>query len=286
MGGRRALQAKIIFCFHQPSAKQSHPDSIHSDTSGQWIGGTDQPAGQIQPATSSFTAHRRQEGRTIRLHRFPGTQKIAPCQNMVWSRFFEFLHDHRGRNTAGVLFFFISRLFDSRVKSGSVCLLFVCLLIHRMLTVETAEGLFGHHQLTVQFTKSLLLFFAGNTHCGTGGVDVFRAVKECKQLIVVPLSQWVVFVSMALGATDCESQPDGSGGIHPVDHGFHAKLFVVRTAFLIHQRVAVKPGCNQLIFRRCRQKITGDLFDRELIERHVLIECLNHPVTPRPDGPR
>ena len=34
-----------------------------------------------------------------------------------------------------------------------------------------------------------------------------------------------------------------------------------------------------------QQKISGDLFNRELVKGHVVIDGIDHPVTPGPDGP-
>ena len=48
----------------------------------------------------------------------------------------------------------------------------------------------------------------------------------------------------------------------------------------------MKPGGDALVCGGIRQQVTGDLFDRELIEWHILIECLDDPVAVGPDRSR
>ena len=51
---------------------------------------------------------------------------------------------------------------------------------------------------------------------------------------------------------------------------------------LFRSGIAMKPGGDPILFGRFRQQITGDLADRELIESHVAVQRINHPV---PVGP-
>ena len=46
--------------------------------------------------------------------------------------------------------------------------------------------------------------------------------------------------------------------------------------------ITVKSTGNLLINRGIRKKISRELPNGELIERHILIECLDHPVSPDP----
>ena len=50
--------------------------------------------------------------------------------------------------------------------------------------------------------------------------------------------------------------------------------------------IAVETRRDLLVERRVRQQVARDLLDRELIERHVAVERVDHPVAPRPHRPR
>ena len=49
--------------------------------------------------------------------------------------------------------------------------------------------------------------------------------------------------------------------------------------------VAVEAGGDLLVERRVRQQVAGELLDRELVERHVAVEGVDHPVAPAPHRP-
>ncbi len=44
----------------------------------------------------------------------------------------------------------------------------------------------------------------------------------------------------------------------------------------------METGCDALLERRVGEEVTGDLLEGELIERHVLVEGVDHPISPRP----
>ena len=46
----------------------------------------------------------------------------------------------------------------------------------------------------------------------------------------------------------------------------------------------MKTGRQNLFFRRLGQQVSGKLFDRKLIETHILVVCIDDPVSPRPIG--
>ena len=73
-----------------------------------------------------------------------------------------------------------------------------------------------------------------------------------------------------------------TGGFDPVHHVFHPEFLGNDTSFVGGGVVAVKPGGDLLPFGGRRQKVTGQLLDGELIERHVVLVGVEHPVSPGP----
>ena len=91
---------------------------------------------------------------------------------------------------------------------------------------------------------------------------------------------------VTLCATHCQAQPRGGCGIHPIDHCVKPEFQGINPSLLIDHRVAMKTGGHALSLRSICDHITGNLLDGKLIKRHIGIYRINHPVTPRPDGPR
>jgi len=60
-------------------------------------------------------------------------------------------------------------------------------------------------------------------------------------------------------------------------------LFRDTSAFAVDHVVAVEPGGDELLFGRFRQQVARQLLDGELIERHVAVEGLDHPVAIGPN---
>src|SRR5688500_759618 len=95
----------------------------------------------------------------------------------------------------------------------------------------------------------------------------------------------IELVSVALSATDGQSQPDGSRGIDSIDNRFIAEFLSIGTAFFIDQCVAMKGRCYELFLGRTGQQVASELLDRELVKRHVAIDRLNDPVAIGPHLP-
>lgn len=113
------------------------------------------------------------------------------------------------------------------------------------------------------------------------GADVrLRCVVEhCVELVELLLADGIVLVIVALGASEGESHPDRAGCADPVDLRFAAKLLAIRTVFMVHQGVPVKP-CSCFLFCSCvGEKVTAKLFDREGVEWLITIDRTNHPIS-------
>ena len=113
-----------------------------------------------------------------------------------------------------------------------------------------------------------------------------RVVHERHQLVVRPVRYRVELVRMTLCTAQREAKPGGAGGVDAINHRVESKLERINASLLVDHRVAMKTSGHAL--RQCgaRQHVAGDLFDGELIERHVVVDGADHPVSPRPDGSR
>ena len=87
---------------------------------------------------------------------------------------------------------------------------------------------------------------------------------------------------VATTAIERQAKPNRAHGLGHVEHIIDAILLGDAAALAIDHVVAVEAGGQNLFVRRIRQKITGQLLNRELIERHVVVERTNHPVAPGP----
>ncbi len=114
----------------------------------------------------------------------------------------------------------------------------------------------------------------GGAHVVLVGV----AVEERVKLVVFPVRDGVVFVGVALGATDGEAEPDGAGGVDAVHHSLDAELLGVGAPFFVDERVAVEGGGGALALGRIGQEIARELFDGELIEGQVAVHGVDHPI--------
>ena len=122
----------------------------------------------------------------------------------------------------------------------------------------------------------------------TSGVDVLadgleRAVvidvgEERGEAVEVFLRVRVELVVVALGAAHRAGEP-GFGKIpHAVGLVDRAVLGVLRAAFVRRLQQAVVAGGDALPERRIRQQVAGELLDRELVERQIVVERLDHVV--------
>ena len=120
----------------------------------------------------------------------------------------------------------------------------------------------------------------GNRPLGLVGV-----VEERHEGEVIGVRDRIELVRVALGARRRQPEPGGAGGAHAIDHREIAELEWVDAPFLVDHGVAVEAGGDDVVGHSVGQEITGDLPDRECVERHVVVERLNHPVAIRPDRP-
>jgi hypothetical protein len=142
--------------------------------------------------------------------------------------------------------------------------------------------------LPSQVFESLLLQPRRRLQVGRRVADFDRpaffghVVEEGEQAVKVALRKRVVFVVVTAAAAERQAQPDGGGRLDAVGDIFDGVFFGDDPALGVAAVVAIEAGRDLLVERRTGQQVPGDLLDRELVERHVSVEGLDHPVAPPP----
>src|SRR4029079_17444884 len=94
--------------------------------------------------------------------------------------------------------------------------------------------------------------------------------------------EWIVLMGMTLCAAERRSQPHRRRRIHTVDQYLKIALVFIDPALFVEQSIAMKAAGDLLAFRRIRKHVPGDLLKGELVERHIAVEGINHPVAELP----
>ena len=89
---------------------------------------------------------------------------------------------------------------------------------------------------------------------------------------------------MALCASGGQAQPRGARNGNSICHGMKSKLQRINSAFFVEHRISMKATGNFLRDGRIGKHIARQLFNRKLIEGHVLIERIDNPVSIGPNG--
>ena len=159
----------------------------------------------------------------------------------------------------------------------------------------TARGIFpfdniffGGGKLVPKPLPAQVVLRFRNYHHRRRGLDVAvhrllrGVVEKCGQRIKILLRDGVVFVIVAHRATGGQPQPRLRGGLRAVAGVGHQHLLVNRAAFTAGDVAAVETAADFLVARRVRQQIAREIFEGELIERHVLIEGGDDPFAVSP----
>jgi hypothetical protein len=112
-----------------------------------------------------------------------------------------------------------------------------------------------------------------------------RVVQQREQAVVLCVTDRVVLVGVTLRARDRHAEPGRAGRADAVDHRVEPVLERVDPPLLVQHRVPVKAGGDALRRRGVGQQVAGQLLDRELVEGHVGVDRVDHPVAVRPDRP-
>ncbi len=145
-------------------------------------------------------------------------------------------------------------------------------------------GQLPHHRRRNRLRVSQVILLQRGRFIRSIGVQ--RIVPYRQKAVVLLLRNRIVFVGVALCATHRQSHPHLHRRIHSIDDGRHPEFFIVRSSFAVGHRVAVKRRGQLLLRRRLRQQVARQLLDRELVEWHVPIPGIDHPIAIPPDDAR
>src|SRR5258706_6074392 len=87
---------------------------------------------------------------------------------------------------------------------------------------------------------------------------------------------------VALRTAYGESEPYGAYGVSTVHDLLEARLFAIDACFPIRECIAMEPGGDFLLSAGIGQHVARQLLDGELIERHVFVQRVDHPLSPTP----
>ena len=115
-------------------------------------------------------------------------------------------------------------------------------------------------------------------------IGIFGLIEDREDLEILFLGYRIVFVIVALSTAHCHAHPNGHRRVDTVDNRYVAKLFVIRSAFVVRQGIAMEGRGDPLIGSRGVEQVPSELLDGELVEGHVGIEGSNDPVAISPNG--
>ena len=113
-------------------------------------------------------------------------------------------------------------------------------------------------------------------------IHFLRIGEESKKLIELALRKWIVLVIVALRAPHGEAEICRPERRSPVYQLLIAELLDVDSVLSVCNGVALKSSRHLLLNSCVRQQVTGNLFQEELVERHVAIQRVDHPMAITP----
>ena len=102
------------------------------------------------------------------------------------------------------------------------------------------------------------------------------------ELVKLPLRNRVVLVVVTACTADRQPQPDGGSGLEAIDSVLDLVLVGIGAVFGIAAMIAVEARRDALGQTRIGQQVARELLHRELVEGHVFVEGLDHPIAPPP----
>ena len=152
---------------------------------------------------------------------------------------------------------------------------------------QLLEILFESGDLLLVDRLGLFVFGQGGLGTGQREAGFVAVVVKGEELIVFVLRDVVVLVVMTAGAGQGKSKPSRSRGLKSIHDCSYAPLLLVGSALGVGQSLPVESRGETLFRRGLGQKVTGDLFDGELVVGKILVDRFDHPITIKPGiGPR
>ena len=105
-----------------------------------------------------------------------------------------------------------------------------------------------------------------------------RVPEERRERVELTLADRVELVVVAGRAADGQAHEHAADRFGPVLGVDRLVLLDHHAALVRRDVVALEPGGDQLVESRLRQQVAGDLVEREVVERLVPVERLDHPV--------
>ena len=87
---------------------------------------------------------------------------------------------------------------------------------------------------------------------------------------------------VASAAVHRERHPGGTGGLDAIDDVFSEPFLDDAASLAVEAMVTIERRGHDLVAGGIREQVAGELFDRERIERLVVIEGFDDPVAVRP----
>ena len=117
---------------------------------------------------------------------------------------------------------------------------------------------------------------------GSIDIDVVGPVEESEELVILFLRDGIELMVVALGAAGGEAEPSGGNRVGAIDDLLEAGFGAVDARFTVDEDVAMETSGYFLVGGRVGEEVAGDLFDRELVKRHVGVEGINDPLAVAP----
>jgi len=107
-------------------------------------------------------------------------------------------------------------------------------------------------------------------------------VEERVKLVEFLRQKRIEFVIVTLGATDRHAQPDRAQGVDTIHDVLVDILVRVGAALVGGHVVADETGGDALFAGRGGEQIAGQLLNGECVVGLVPVECVDHPIAPKP----
>ena len=107
-------------------------------------------------------------------------------------------------------------------------------------------------------------------------------VQERKQAVILVVRERVELMRVALGALGRQSEHRLAEAVDAVEHLDHPEFLRDDRPLLVERAIPQEARGDDLLLRRIRQQVAGDLLDHKLVVGHVAIDRGNHPVAPDP----
>ena len=115
-------------------------------------------------------------------------------------------------------------------------------------------------------------------------LDIIHVGKEGSEAVKIPLCERVILVIVTLTAANRRTEPDGGDIAHAVGRVLGEILLLLHAALVGGLQQSIVAAGNLVVDGGARQQVARKLGGGKPVERQVVVERLDHPVTVRCDG--